>query len=228
MRWEAKCSMRIQKWTAIVLVIAMVALAVIGVLIFKVGVATPQMFKKVCYFICVALIALLIVLLGYFFLLSRDKEHNYFLYDRNLGRNISPEKLRFSVVNEKMSMYISVNFENVTKLWLGNAWIQGDRFGVNGEYRALVAYKMLYDLADHDQVDEWNYFSEASEDTVTCLCDTLMRCGERNLAHKLIYIRQNCGAEIPPLRSLLLGNKKYLASKMIGLVRRNLEWFYYT
>ncbi len=220
--------MRIRKSTAIVLVIAMIALAVIGALLFKVGITTPQMFKKICYFICVALITLLVALLGYFLLLSRDKEHNYFLYDRNLGRNISPEELRFAIVNEKMSMYISVNFENTEKLWLGNAWAHGDRFGANGEYRALVAYKMLYDLADHDQANQWSYFADASEETVTYLCDALMRCGERNLAQKLIYIRQNCGVEIAPLRSLLLGNKKYLASKMIGLVRRNIEWFYYT
>lgn len=211
-----------------ILAVVMVILAVLGALLCKVGATTPQIGKKVCYFICAALIAALILLLCYLLLLARDKEPNYFLFDRSIGKNIPLEGLCFTVVNEKMSTYISVNFENSEKLWLGNAWQHGDRFGANGEYRGLVAYKMLYDLAVHDNVDQWDYFAEASLETVTRLCDTLTRCGDRNLAQKLMYIRQNCGVEIAPIRSLILGNKKYLANKMTGLVRRNIEWFYYT
>lgn len=221
-------SMRLQKNMAILLVIVMIALAVIGAFLLKIGMTTPQTFRKICYFVCTALIAIMILMVGYFLFLSRDKEHNYFLYDRNRGKNIPLGELRFAIVNEKLSMYITVNFENSEKLWLGDSWEYGDRFGANGEYRALVAYKMLYDLADQDQAELWGYFAKASEETVSCLCEVLMRCGERNLAQKLIYIRQSCGADITPLRSLLLGNKKYLASKMIGLVRRNIEWYYYT
>ena len=220
--------MRLHKNTAILLVIVILALTVIDGLLLKVGITTPQMFKKVCYFICVALIALLIALLCYLMLLSRDKEKNYFLYDRNTGKNILPDQLRFSIINEKMAMYITVNFESSEKLWLSNAWAIGDRFGANGEYRALVAYKMLFDLAEHDQADQWDYFARASQETVSSLCAALARSGDRNFAQKLMYIRQNCGAEIVPLRSLLLGNKKYLANKMVGLVRHNIEWFYYT
>ena len=220
--------MRIQKVTAVLLVVAMAALAVIGILFFKVGMTVPQLWKKICYFACAALIALLFLLLGYLLLLSGDKEKNYFLYDRNSGRNISPDHLRFSMICEKMNMYISVNFENSEKLWLGDAWLEGDRFGANGEYRALVALKMLYDLADHDLEAEWLYFAEAAESVVSNLCMALNRCGERNLAQKLMYIRQSCGSEVTPLRSLLLGNKKYLANKMVGIVRNNIEWYYYT
>lgn len=220
--------MRIQKVTAVLLVIVMVALAVIDILFFKVGMTTPQIWKKVCYFTCAALIALLFLLLGYLLLLSSDKEKNYFLYDRNSGRNISPDHLRFSMICEKMNMYITVNFETVEKLWMGDAWLNGDRFGANGEYRALVALKMLYDLADHDAEAEWSYFTNAAESVIANMCMALSRGGERNLAQKLMYIRQNCGSETAPLRSLLLGNKKYLANKMVGIVRNNIEWYYYT
>lgn len=220
--------MRIQKSMAILLAVIMAMLAILGAFLLKVGVTTPQMFKKICFFTCVALIAVLIGQLGYLVYLSRDKEPNYFLYDRTLGKNIAPEELRFSTINERMSTYITVNFETSEKLWLGDAWILGDRFGVHGEYRGLVAYKMLYDLADHDHVEQWDNFAEAPLETIVHLCDALSRCGERNLAQKLMYIRQNCGVEIAPIRSLLLGNKKYLANKMTGLVRRNIEWFYYT
>ena len=170
----------------------------------------------------------MIGLLLYLLWLARDKEPNYFLFDRSTGKNIPPEALTFSVINEKMSLYISVSFENSGKLWLGNAWARGDRFGDNGEYRGLVAYKMLYDLIDADQAAQWKYFADASDNTVARLCDALSRCGEKSLAQKLMYLKQNCGAEIAPVRSLLLGSKKYLEGKMTGLVRRNIEWFYYT
>jgi hypothetical protein len=219
---------RIQKPVAILLAVVMALLAILGAFLVKVGVTTPQVFKKICFFICVAMIAVLIALLGYLLFLSRDKEPNYFLYDRNLGKNIPLEELRFQTVNEKMTVYISTNFENAEKLWMSDVWARGARFGANGEYSGLVAYKMLFDLADHDKVDQWDLFAEAPMETIIRLCDALSRCGDRNLAQKLMYIRQNCGVEIAPLRSLLLGNKKYLANKMVNLVRRNIEWFYYT
>ena len=197
--------MRIHKTIAMLLAVAMILLAILGGLFCYIGMTTPQMFKKICYFICVALVLVLIGLVAFFMYLSKDKEKNFFLYQR-----------------------ISVNFENSEKLWLGDAWSVGDRFGANGEYRGLVAYKMLFDLADHDDVEQWDYFAEAPAETVVGLCEALARCGDRNLAQKLTYIRTNCGVEIAPLRSLILGNKKYLASKMVGFVRRNIEWFYYT
>ena len=220
--------MRMQKKLVLVLAAVMVLLAILGALLLKVGMTTPHPFKKVCYILCAIAVLVLVALLGYLLYLSRDKEPNYFLYNRDAGKNIAPEELRFATVNEKMSMYVSVNFENSEKLWLGNAWHIGDRFGANGEYRGLVAYKMLYDLAANDKADHWDYFSRASAETVVNMCDALTRSGERNLAQKLIYIKQHCGAEITPLRSLILGNKKYLAGKMVTLVRRNIEWFYYT
>ena len=220
--------MRLQKSLVFVLAFIMAMLAVLGAFLVKVGMTAPGMLKKICFFACAVMIAVLIGLLGYLLWLSQDKEPNYFLFDKQLGRNILPEELRFRAVNEKMTAYIAANFGSSEKLWLGNAWTRENGFGTNGEYRGLVAYKMLFDLAEQDHVDRWDYFAEASADTVTCLCEALSQSGDRNLAQKLMYIRQNCGVEIAPLRSLLMGNKKYLANRMLGLVRRNIEWFYDT
>jgi len=220
--------MRIQKTMAVLLAVVALILAVVGGFLLNAGLTTPQIGRKVCFLICVGLIALLVVLLLYLLWLARDKEPNYFLFDRSTGKNIPLEELSFSVVNEKMSLYISVNFEDSGKLWLGTAWNRGDCFGANGEYRGLVAFKMLYDLIDVDQAEQWRYFADASVGTVSRLCDALSRCGEKTLAQKLMYLKQNCGGEIAPVRSLLMGGKKHLEGKMIGLVRRNIEWFYYT
>ena len=218
--------MSMKKSLVYVLVIIIALLAVLGAFLVKVGMTTPQMFMKIGFYICAAMVAVVIGLLCYLLWLYQDKEQNYFLFDRRLGKNIRVEELTFRMVNEKMSAYISAHFENSEKLWMGNAWVRGDSFGANGEYRALVAYKMLFDLADKDKVDDWDYFAETSADTVTRLCEAIAGSGDRNLAQKLMYIRQNCGVEIAPLRSLLLSNKKYLANRMLGLVRRNIEWYY--
>ncbi len=220
--------MRIKKPIVILLAVMIAVLAIVGALLFKVGLTTPQVTKKVFYMISAVLIVVLIGLLGYLLFLGRDKEHNYFLYDKKLGKNIPLEDLRFSIVNERMDAYIVANFESSDRLWSGSTWTTGTGFGSNGEYRGLIAYKMLYDLAERDKPDQWARFANAPSETVSRLCDALSRSGEKNLAQKLMYIRQNCGHEIAPLRSLLLGNKKYLASKMTGLVRRNIEWFYNT
>lgn len=217
-------SMKKSVWYVLVIIIAL--LAVLGAFLVKVGMTTPQIFMKIGFFICAAMVAVVIGLLCYLLWLYQDREENYFLFDRRLGKNIRVEELTFRMVNEKMSAYISDHFENSEKLWMGNAWIRGDSFGANGEYRALVAYKMLFDLADKDKVDDWDFFAETSADTITRLCETIAGSGDRNLAQKLMYIRQNCGVEITPLRSLVLSNKKYLASRMLGLVRRNIEWYY--
>ena len=208
------------------LVLIMALLAVLGAFLVKVGMTTPQMFMKIGFFITAAMVAVLIGLLCYLLWLNQDKERNYFLFDRRLGKNIRVEDVTFRMVNEKMSAYITDHFENAEKLWMSNAWVRGDGFGANGEYRSLVAYKMLFDLADKDKVDDWDFFAETSGEVITRLCEAIANSGDRNLAQKLLYIRQNCGVEIAPLRSLLLGNKKYLAGRMLGLVRRNIEWYY--
>lgn len=220
--------MRITKSMAFLLALVTVILAVIGSLLFRAGSTTPQGVRSVIYFVCASLVMLLCALLLYFLWLSRDKESNYFLYDRELGRNVPLESLTFRMVNEKMTAYVAAGFESSAKLWLGNAWLRGDGFGVNGEYRGLVAYKMLYDLIETDREDSWRLFADAPEATVARVCEALSGCGEKTLAHKLMYLKQSCGGEVAPLKSLLSGSRRYLEGKMTGLVRRNIEWFYYT
>ena len=57
--------MRIQKPIAILLAIVMAMLAILGAFLVKVGMTTPQVFKKLCFFVC-ALMIVIIAVFGHY------------------------------------------------------------------------------------------------------------------------------------------------------------------
>lgn len=211
-----------QRWIAAMALV----LAVLGALMVRVAVLTPGAVQRILWILCAVLLAFLVVLLFRLIWLSQDREPNFFLYQRSGQKNIPADELTFRQVNDKMSLYFSLNFDPEEKLWTGNEWSRNDKFGVRGEYRALVAYKMLYNLVLADDAGKWQWFVQASDENVSAICTALARAGDRDLAGRIYRIKQE-GTDITPLRSLLMNNKAYLEKRMFNFVWRNLEWFYY-
>ena len=211
-----------QRWIAAMALV----LAVLGALMVRVAILTPSTGLRILWILCAVLLALLVILLFRLIWLSQDREPNFFLYQRSSQKNISADELTFRQVNDKMSLYFSLNFDPEENLWIGNEWGRNDKFGVRGEYRALVAYKMLYNLTLADDAGKWQWFVQASSENVGAICTALARAGDRDLAGRIYRIKQE-EEDVAHLRSLLMNNKAYLEKRMFGFVWRNLEWFYY-
>ncbi len=186
-------------------------------------------FFRVC-FILIA-VTLLLIGLGILYLLynSRDTEPNFFLYDTKTSRNIDVEDLTFDRVNSRMSYFMSTLTSSQDRLWSDNVLtVNPARFGVGEIYRPLAAYKMLVDLAEIDRPEGWRLFLCASPATIDTLLAALRVAGEDDMIAKLRYAYDNAADrdDIDWVRDYVTKNSQYIGHRMLGYVRKNIEWFY--
>ena len=85
--------------------------------------------------------------IGYFFLLNKDAAANYFLYDHATKKNVSVQKLNFGVVNARTGRYLSSFAASEGKIWNDRVL---DTTEIDPEFKPLVAYKLLFSIADKD------------------------------------------------------------------------------
>ncbi len=185
------------------------------------------------YRFCLGAIAVLCILcsvaLLFFLYLARDTDTNFFLYDSKTARNISAAELTFDRVNSRMSYFMTTLTTSQDKLWAENLLAADDaRFGINGIYRPLAAYKMLYDLIELDSREGWSLFVCAPRDTLDSLCTALMENGEEAMTTSLrhAYNTAKNRDDIDWVRDFVMGNQKYISRRMMNYVQKNLEWFY--
>lgn len=185
------------------------------------------------YGFCFGTIGVLCLLAGaailFFLYLARDTNPNFFLYDSKAAANIPASELTFERVNSRMSYFMTTLATSQDKLWsepLPGA--DSERFGVNGIYRPLAAYKMLYDLIELDSTQGWQLFICASRETIDTLCDALLSNGEDAMANTLrrAYESAKSSDDIDWVRDFVKGNQKYITRRMMGYIQKNMEWFY--
>lgn len=169
------------------------------------------------------------VAIGLFLFLSFEGEANFFLYDRKSGRNLTEDELTFDRLNARMGYYMTLIAESQEQMWERNVLERDDpRFGPEGVYKPLTAYKMLYDLAELDRPETWELFTGASPETITTLCRVLRSCGEETMANALLDAYE--GAESVDdtewVRDFVKGNAKYLRRRMREYVLKHIEEFY--
>lgn len=206
-------------------------LIVAGILLFILAVPNAS---STFYTICFVVIAVLCILMGlgllYLLFLSRDTDPNFFLFDTRSGRNMDAADLTFERVNNRMSYFMTTLSTSQEKLWsdhvLENA--NDERFGVNGVYRPLAAYKMLYDLIEIDRPEGWQLFLCTSPSTIDALCDALTQSGEENMVDTLhrAYDSAQSRDDFEWVRDFVKGNEKYIRRRMMAYVQKHMDWFY--
>ena len=185
------------------------------------------------YTLCEVVVAFCLVAIGggllLFVYLSRDRDPNFFLYDRKSGKNVAAEELTFDRINSRMSYFMSAIVAlPQAELWQINVFAQEEHFGADGVYKPLAAYKMLYDLAEVDTPDGWRLFLGANPELLDALTDAIRQNGDGDMAHKLRAAYDNAANvdDYDWVRDFIMGNAKHLRNRMTAYVRKNLEWFY--
>ena len=213
--------------SAAMLSIALLSLvAAVIVLISAAG--TDAAYKKVLLRISSALFFIMTGLALYYLYLSRENDPNFFLYDRTLRKNIAVEQLDFDLVNERMDFYLSLISDSGEQLWQGTVLSKSDgAFGREGVYRPLVAYKMLYDLTQANDDMQWGLLECADVTTIRLLTRALKQGGDVDMAQAIVDLYKGENAlEGENLRDFLVGNQKYLRSRMLRYVKQHLDYFY--
>ncbi len=183
-------------------------------------------YKRVLEIVISCLMIVLSLLVVYYLYITRDAEPNFFLFDRAKKRNIPVENLTFTIVNERMSFFLTMVCESVEQLWQNNVLESDRKLGYRRVYRPLLAYKMLYDLADKNIAAYWDLLFAADKETVNSLCGALEQGGEQEMVKAFRYIMENYRDNPEKIKDFVCGNMRYIRGRMLGYIKRNIELFY--
>ena len=217
-----------KKWLPIVLSIVAIASIVIAFVLFFVAVprADGVAYKRVLGVIAGILFVFLALLSAYYIFLMQDRESNFFLFDRQRKRNISIDDLTFKFANERLSFLLTTVSQSAEDLWHEDVLENELKLGYRKVYRPLIAYKMLYDLADKNVDSYWEYLLTATPETVLSIARALEQAGEKEMVKAFIFIMENYRGEPAKIRNFVLGNQKYIRGRIMAYIKRNIELFY--
>ncbi len=183
-------------------------------------------YKRVLEIILGILMIVLSVAIGYYLLVTRDVEPNFFLFDRAKKKNIPVENLTFTIVNERMSFFLTMVCDSAEQLWEENVLESDRKLGYRRVYRPLLAYKMLYDLADKNNDSYWSLLLQASPATVASLASALGQGGEQEMVKAFCFIMENYRSNPEKIKDFVCGNMRYIRGRMLGYIKKNIEYFY--
>ena len=210
-----------------IMAVAAVISFVGAILILAIPVARADvLYKKALGVIIAAFMFLLSALIGIYLWLNRDTEPNFFLFDRQRKRNISVDDLTFKFANERLSFLLTTVSQSAEDLWHEDVLENELKLGYRKVYRPLIAYKMLYDLADKNVDSYWEYLLTATPETILSIARALEQAGEKEMVKAFIFIMENYRGEPAKIRNFVLGNQKYIRGRIMAYIKRNIELFY--
>lgn len=210
----------------LILIIAAAVFAVVSIVLLIVGVtySGEHIFTKIMIFVVALLSLALAGELGYLTLISADKHPNYFLYDSKAKRNIPVDQLTFAMVNSRMNRYFAGYAPSEGKIWTDGI-LDNPYLDMTDEFKPLVAYKLLFNLAHMNVDNGWKCFEVASVETVDFICRGLEQNGDVEVAKNLRLMKAAQPFQISYVKEYLISNKSYLQAKMFRYVKENIEKF---
>lgn len=219
--------MALKKKIPMIMLIVGIITLIASILLFAIAIPKADAtYKKVLTGIIAALMLVMTLLIGYYLFITRDAEPNFFLFDRAKKKNISVDDLTFQIVNERMNFYQTLVCNSPEQLWQSDILDNNVKMGYRKVYRPLLAYKMLYDLADKDIASYWDLLLHATPSTVDSLCSALEQGGEKDMVKAFRYIMDNFRENPTKVKDFVTGNMRYIRGRMLGYIKRNIELFY--
>lgn len=181
--------------------------------------------------VMMVLAAVLFLALGglvmYLALITTTVTKHFFLYDKSTGKNIRPSELTFDTVNKRMTVFMSRIASNERQAWSANIVGSDDeRFGKDDVYRPLMAYKMIYDLTEHNSPAYWNLFATADPAIISSICDALSDSGDAQLGTSLVFLRERHADNIEKISRFFMDNRAYMQKQMLKYVLANVDSMY--
>lgn len=181
-------------------------------------------FAKTVLFVATFTLLLIGVELGYFFLISRKVRPNYFLYNTSFNINTEPSKLTFDALDKKINHYLSGFAKSEAKIWTDGV-LEQNRSLIVREFRPIIAYKLLFDIAESDSEAAWKCFVLASQNTVDCIAEGLAQNGDVQMAAAIRQLKAANPINMKQTRDFLVSNKPYIKKKLFNYVLENIEKF---
>ena len=211
--------------TRLLIGISAIAAAVLFVVLLIIGIVySGGAFAKTMLILVSVFMLLFAFELGYLYLLSVNTVPNYFLFNSNLNRNLPVSNLTFQTVNVRMNRYLSRFAPSEGKLWTDKI-LDNPSIDMEEAFKPLVAYKLLYDLAERDVDAAWRCFELASAQTVEFIAAGLEINGDDKFAKALRKMKSATPINLPAFKDLLIKNKRYLQGRMFKYAVQNINKF---
>lgn len=210
----------------LILLIVAAIFAVISIVLLVIGItySSDHAFTKVMVFVVSVLSLALAAELAYLCFISVDRHPNFFLYDSKTKRNMPPEQLTFAVINNRMNRFFAGYASSEGKIWTEGI-LDNPETNIPEEFKPIVAYKLLFNIAHTNAPGGWKCFEVASVQTVEFICKGLEQNGDGELAKNLRMMKSAQPFQISYVKEYLVNNKAYLQAKMFRYVRDNIAKF---
>ena len=214
-----------QKKINLLLVIAAAFFAVLAIILFVFGIIYDRgALVKALLIVASVLVLALAEELAYLFLLSRNVVPNYFLFNPSLNANVPAEKLTFEMIDMRMNKYLSGFAKNEAKLWVDGV-LEARAADINPKFKPIVAYKLLFDIAENDSETAWKCFLLASDMTVQYIAEGLAENNDNDMAASILQLKSTKPVNMQQTREFLVSNKKYIKKQLFEYVTNNIEKF---
>jgi len=203
-------------------------LIVAGILIIVLCGAQSDGFLKVMFIIFGIVLELLACSVAFLAIVTGGAESaNFFLYDNKKSANISLDELDFAKVDRKMTFVMTNLTENASEVWSKRVIFaeNSDVLRENEALVPLVAYKMLYDLAERANESVWESYLSADALVVEDVAAALDLNGDNELGNAFKFLFENAAGSYDRTAKFLADNKKYIQSKMLKYIKNNIEKF---
>lgn len=218
----------IKKYLPTILLVAGAVSLLIAVVVTIVTLANwDNVFFGIMYLLAAFLFVALGGLVMYLAIISATVTRHFFLYDKNLGKNIKPSELTFEIVNKRMTYFMTRMASSERQVWTANIVGSDDeRFGKNDVYRPLMAYKMIYDLTEHNSPAYWQLFAKADVAIISSICDALSDNDDAQLGATLVFLREHHAGNLDKISHFFMDNRAYMQKQMVRYVQANVDSMY--
>ena len=172
----------------------------------------------------IVLILIGCALVFYASIVGRNDEANFFLYDNKQKRNIPVEELDFERVNRQMTVVMANLVSNASKVWTADVF-KGEDLEEDDCFIPLVAYKILYDLADKATESVWNLYLQAAPGVIDSIVSALEKNEDHELGKAFKFLHENANGSFERTERFLQDNRKYIQNKMVKYVKTNINQF---
>lgn len=203
-------------------------LVVTGILVIVLGGGQSDGFLKVLFIIFGIVVELLACSVAFLAIVTGESDPaNFFLYDSKKNANISLDELDFARVDKKMTFVMKNLTESVFEVWERRVIFaeSSDVLRENEALVPLVAYKMLYDLAERANENVWQMYLSADALVIEDITAALEINGDTELGNAFKFLFENTAGSYERTAKFLSDNKKYIQSKMLKYVKANIEKF---
>ena len=197
-----------------------------GIIVLICGLVNVHTPVKVLMIICSVLLFALGVLNFIYFFAFGERRRNYFLTDRETGRNKRISELTFADVNDRMNFFMAKRINDVGELWTGGFLGKRGMFGVGDVFKPLAIYKMLFDMGEQNTYEGWHMFYDMPDPDFARMVNCLDAVDDVNMSRKLTALRRvNDGTQTDRLADFIKGNNKYIQNRMVAYVKLHISEF---